>query len=110
MSPITGGTGSVIEPPVTGRFEGATGDFLGPDTHNGIPVVVRYRWTVLSEDACRWEHALSPDDGKTWETNWYMEMSRSGLRPGRKPGCAARWASLAPGGVQGGGSRGRWER
>src|SRR5579871_4749263 len=36
---ITDLTGAAIEPPVTGRFEGATGDFLGPDTHNGIPVV-----------------------------------------------------------------------
>ncbi|WP_222849277.1 hypothetical protein [Trebonia kvetii] len=63
---------------MTGRFAGTTGDFLGPDTHNGIPVVVRYRWAVLGPDKCQWEQALSPDDGKTWETNWYMDLSRTG--------------------------------
>jgi len=82
---ITNLSGAAIEPPVTGRFEGGRGDFLGPDTHNGIPVVVRYRWTVLDNDACRWEQALSPDDGKTWETNWYMELSRTALPPGPVP-------------------------
>ena len=45
---ITSLSGATIEPPVTGRFDGGCGDFLGPDTHNGIPVVVRYRWTVLA--------------------------------------------------------------
>ena len=65
-----------FEPPVTGRFSGTTGEFLGPDTHDGRPVVCRYRWTVPGPDACRWEQALSPDDGRTWETNWYMDFSR----------------------------------
>jgi hypothetical protein len=35
---------------------------------------------VLSPGACRWEQALSPDDGKTWETNWYMDLSRDAAR------------------------------
>ena len=74
---MTSLTGATIEPPVSGRFTGAAGDFLGPDEHSGIPVVVRYRWTVLGRDACQWEQALSPDDGKSWETNWYMDLSRT---------------------------------
>jgi|HubBroStandDraft_3_1064219.scaffolds.fasta_scaffold232040_2 hypothetical protein len=73
---MTSRTGAAIEPPVSGRFAGAVGEFLGPDVHDGKPVVCRYRWTVLSPDACRWEQALSPDDGETWETNWYMDLSR----------------------------------
>ena len=69
---------STIEPPVTGRFTGGIGDFLGPDFHDGVPVTCRFRWTLLSPDSCRWEQALSADDGKTWETNWYMELTRTG--------------------------------
>lgn len=65
-----------IEPPVAGRFAGPVGEFFGPDKHEGKPVVCRYRWTVLSRDACRWEQALSADDGITWETNWYWDLSR----------------------------------
>lgn len=79
---ITSRTGAAIEPPVSGRFTGAVGDFLGPDTHNGKPVVCRYRWTVVNPGACLWEQALSPDDGKTWETNWHMNLSRTDIKGG----------------------------
>jgi hypothetical protein len=70
---------AAVEPPVTGRFgPGGIGEFLGPDTHQGIPVLCRFRWLVDSPDKCRWEQALSADDGLTWETNWYMELTRTG--------------------------------
>jgi len=67
---------SVIEPPVTGRFTDGVGEFLGPDEHNGIPVVCRYLWSDITADSVRWAQALSADDGKTWETNWIMELHR----------------------------------
>ena len=31
---------------------------------------------VAVEQARRWERALSPDGGVTWETNWYMDFER----------------------------------
>jgi hypothetical protein len=65
-----------IEPPVTGRFTDGAGEFLGPDTHNGIPVVCRFRWLDVTADSVRWEQALSADDEKTWETNWIMHLNR----------------------------------
>lgn len=67
---------SVIDPPQVGRFTDGVGDFLGPDTHNGIPVLVRYRWTVPRPGTARWEQAFSTDDGATWETNWIMNLTR----------------------------------
>ena len=65
-----------IEPPVVGRFCDGAGEFLGPDTHNGLPVFCRYLWSDITPDSVRWAQALSPDEGVTWETNWIMEMTR----------------------------------
>jgi hypothetical protein len=82
----------VIQPPVVGKFEGKVGVFEGPDTFNGIPVKVRFTWTVDPKGVpaaekweqvlnpkgapvvAKWEQAFSTDGGKTWETNWYNEF------------------------------------
>jgi hypothetical protein len=66
-----------IEPPVTGRFANGRGTFLGPDAHNGIPVVCRFLWSDITADSVRWAQALSTDNGATWETNWVMELTRA---------------------------------
>lgn len=69
----------IIQPPVVGKFNGNVGIFEGPDTYNGIPIVVRYTWTLNpkgSKAAAKWEQAFSTDGGKTWETNWYSELIR----------------------------------
>ncbi len=87
-------SGGVIGEPVVGQFEGNVGIFEGPDTYNGIPVLVRFTWTVNPKPAqvaskweramnpqgaevvATWEQAFSTDHGKTWETNWYNELIR----------------------------------
>ncbi len=66
----------VLQPPVVGGFENGAGVFEGPDEFDGKPIVVRFTWSVISANTVRWEQAFSPDDGKTWETNWVMMMSR----------------------------------
>ena len=85
-------SGGVVQPPVAGKFDGNVGIFEGPDTFNGIPILVRFTWTVYSNGSkpiakweqklnpnglpiiARWEQAFSKDNGKTWETNWYNEF------------------------------------
>lgn len=63
-------------PPVVGHFENGRGEFFDHEDYNGKPIVVRYTWSDISADHCRWEQAFSPDGGKTWETNWIMESTR----------------------------------
>ena len=66
-----------IQPPVIGKFDGNVGVFTGHDTYNGKPVLVRFIWTVNpkgSRAVAKWEQAFSPDNGKTWETNWTNEI------------------------------------
>lgn len=68
----------VIDPPVIGAFRDNVGIFEGEDEWGGRPIRVRFTWTRLSPNAARWEQAFSADEGKTWETNWIMEMTRNG--------------------------------
>ena len=66
----------LLDPPVTGGFDGDTGIFEGDDTHQGQPVKVRYTWSRVTTSTPRWEQSFSGDGGQTWETNWIMDFSR----------------------------------
>jgi hypothetical protein len=52
------------------------GTFQADDTFNGQPIRVRYLWSDITATSCRWQQAFSADGGKTWETNWIMDMRR----------------------------------
>ncbi|MEH6415933.1 hypothetical protein [Pseudomonas sp. CGJS7] len=73
---INSTTGELF-PPVAGGFDGNRGVFYGDDTDEGRPIKVRFLWTRIDKDHARWEQAFSLD-GKTWETNWYMQHTRVG--------------------------------
>jgi hypothetical protein len=64
--------------PVIGRFENGIGTFEGDDTFNGKPIKVRFVWSRVTARSAHWEQAFSPDGGKTWETNWVMDLTRVG--------------------------------
>lgn len=59
-SPLLGGTGN-IEAYETTEF----------------PVDVRFVWQHVDDVTAAWEQAFSTDGGTTWDTNWYMEMTRT---------------------------------
>jgi hypothetical protein len=73
----------VLEPPVTGRFENGIGTFIGDDIHEGRRVLARFIWSGITPTQAHWEQALSADDGRTWETNWTMQMTRAVPGSGR---------------------------
>jgi hypothetical protein len=70
------GEPGVLQRPVVGAFDNGVGIFEGDDSFNGAVIRVRFTWTVIGETKARWEQAFSPDEGKTWETNWYMDFTR----------------------------------
>ena len=41
------------------------------------PFCVRYPWSDITSAAARWAQAFSTDDGRTWETNWIMQLTRT---------------------------------
>jgi len=68
----------LIDTPVVGRFDGDVGEFHGDERLPAGTVRVRFLWTRDGADKARWEQAYSDDDGATWETNWVIELTRTG--------------------------------
>lgn len=73
-----GNRSGVLEPPVVGRFDDGVGVFFGDDRHQGQPVRVRFLWSDITARSAHWQQAFSIDDGRSWETNWHMYMTRCG--------------------------------
>lgn len=69
-------TACSLYPPVHGSFTNGVGEFTGTDEQDGTSVLVRYRWSGMTETSARWEQAFSTDSGASWETNWIMSFTR----------------------------------
>lgn len=66
----------VLDPPVVGSFENNVGHFFTRDIFNGKQVIVMFRWDARDKNRPVWSQAFSPDNGKTWEWNWYNVSER----------------------------------
>jgi hypothetical protein len=62
--------------PVTGSFENGIGKFYVKDTFNDKPILILYQWNVTNPEHPIWSQASSTDNGKTWEWNWEMTLTR----------------------------------
>lgn len=71
------GDSGVFFPPLFGEFTDGVGTFYGDEVQDGVPVRIRFVWSRITPDSARWEQAMSADSGRTWETNWYMDITRS---------------------------------
>jgi hypothetical protein len=68
----------LLTAPVYGAFDGhGRGTFFANDTLDRRPIRVRFIITVVSNSEAHFEQAYSPDEGKTWETNWIAVDSRA---------------------------------
>jgi len=65
-----------LDPPVVGGFADGVGTFIGEDTFDGRPILVRFLWSGITDRAVRWEQSFSEDRGATWEVNWVMDLTR----------------------------------
>ncbi|WP_155335732.1 hypothetical protein [Acrocarpospora corrugata] len=64
--------------PCVGRFEDdGVGRFYADEILEGRPTRVRFIWSAITLVSCRWEQAFSYDAGETWETNWFMDFTRT---------------------------------
>ncbi|MGN6184866.1 MAG: DUF1579 domain-containing protein, partial [Thermoanaerobaculia bacterium] len=66
-----------LDVPMYGAWKNGVGEFYDQELFRGRAIYVRFLWTTESRDKARWEQSFSADGGKTWETNWIMEFTRS---------------------------------
>jgi len=66
----------VLDPPVVGSFENNVGHFFTKDKFNGKNIIMVFRWDVRDKEHPVWSQAFSPDNGRTWEWNWYNVSER----------------------------------
>jgi len=63
---------------MTGEFKNGRGEFFDQEPFNGRTVYVRWVWSDITPNSCRFEQSFSDDGGKTWEVNWANTYSRVG--------------------------------
>lgn len=66
----------VFEKPMIGQFKNGSGEFFDQEDYASKTIYVRFVWSDIQPNSCRWEQAFSDDGGKTWETNWIMTFTR----------------------------------
>jgi len=73
-----------LQSPVSGAFAGGVGIFEGTDTLDARPILVRNVWKDITPTSLRWEQSFSADQGRTWEINWTMDLTRSDGQASRR--------------------------
>jgi len=57
-----------FDPPVVGSVVNGIGTLMADDTFNQQPIVMRFVWSNITENSCRWEQAFSLDGGRNLGT------------------------------------------
>ena len=65
-----------LEKPVVGSFDKNRGAFFSRETFKDKDIILQFQWDVSDPDKPVWSQAFSPDNGETWEWNWYMYFTR----------------------------------
>jgi hypothetical protein len=67
----------ILSVPCVGEFKDGRGEFYDQEPINGRSILVRFRFWSISPNSARSEQAFSNDGGKTWETNFISEYTRT---------------------------------
>ena len=65
-----------LDVPVIGSFQDGVGEFYSQEVFEGQHIYTRFIWSHITQKSAQWQQAFSEDGGKTWETNWIMELER----------------------------------
>ena len=73
---LTDSISGELQPPTVGSFENGVGKFYCKDIFNDQEIIVEFLWDKTDVKKPIWSQSFSADQGKTWEANWHMYMSR----------------------------------
>jgi hypothetical protein len=62
--------------PVTGSFENKVGKLYASSDVDGKKIISLYQWDATDPLHPKWSQASSLDNGKTWDWNWHMTLTR----------------------------------
>lgn len=66
----------ILGVPMIGEFKDGRGEFYDQELFNDRMILTRNSFSDITPNSSRFEQAFSPDQGKTWETNWIMTFTR----------------------------------
>ena len=62
--------------PMVGKFNNGRGEFFDQEAFQGRMIYVRWVWSEITSNSCRFEQSFSNDGGKSWEVNWINVYTR----------------------------------
>jgi hypothetical protein len=69
-------SGVLTPPGMPGGFVDGVGTFQCDEIDGDQPIQVRGVWDEVTPHSCRWQQAVSRDNGRTWNLNWSMRWTR----------------------------------
>ncbi|MGE5333895.1 MAG: hypothetical protein ACM3N4_04280 [Nitrososphaerota archaeon] len=73
---FTNSVRGTLSTPMIGGFGRGRGEFYAYEPIDEKYIFTRVIWSDITATSFRWEQAYSADNGRTWETNWIMEVTR----------------------------------
>jgi hypothetical protein len=65
-----------LSQPMIGKFIDRHGEFFDQESFQGRMIYVRWVWSEITPNSCRFEQSFSNDGGKSWEVNWINVYTR----------------------------------
>jgi hypothetical protein len=79
LSYANSASGVLSLPVTTGEFRNGRGEFYNQEIFGDRTILVRFIISDIKPKSVHFEQAFSDDGGKTWETNWIVDDTRSDI-------------------------------